>query len=1339
MSKMQFMIGTIILLASLGISRAASPEFTPEQIRAFSYLPKGTEITQLGNAFTHQFSNGNGTITAIISARLVGANGPAQGGTDRDTGFSSNYSGYSELGFIGGVLYTSVKHVGGVFYAGDTAWTLFSIRESVTERGWVEWNVANIPDLSTINAVGCSTHCVFSRQVSNLRLYDMLSNQPQVISDPVVLYNDAGTGSLYGAYLPPQPGVWNYTALTAQAATDLQSHLSANWFAIGYAALGAMPREVCLEGYDGAFPPRLAVTYTPPGTHDVGMLRILSPGSTVDSGQIQTMQARVKNYGSFTETNVAVSCSINTSPPYMSTRTVGSIPAGDSATVTFDNWVPLRSGAFNMKCSTFLAGDANRANDTLSHGVAVRYKDVGCTQILAPTSADSGVSTSVWARVENYGTVSATFNIRFVIPSAGYDQTLTGQTLPAGVTNDFQFPSWIPVGRDSIAMQCCTILADDMYHLNDTARRRCFVRVADVGCDEILVPVGDLDSVGALSPVAKVKNYGNVNVTTPFNVGFTIGGWSGTKQVASLNAGDSVALTFDTPSWGCPRGPYAGTCSTQMNGDRNPNDDAKTASGFVRVADVGCDRILTPVGDLDSVGALSPVAKVKNYGNTNVTSPFDVLFSIGGWSSTKQVSSLNAGDSVTLTFDTPSWGCPRGTYSATCSTRMGGDRIPGNDAKTSSGTVSVSDVGALAIVEPFGSDTVGVPVTPQVRAQNFGTADATCDLRLLILGPAHEVLYNHTEVGVLVPISGPIVRDFSVQWTPTVTGLCSLWAFTAMAGDVNHTNDTAHGSCLVRNPVVHDVATLTIVAPTGTVDTMPRVPQAEVKNLGEVAETFLAWYRILDPTGTQVYYDSARATGLAPNAQLVLGFPVWTGHHPPGAYLARCSTALAGDIHPGNDAIQDTFTVALLGPALWNQMADVLQGGKRKNVKDGACLASAREAGDDTSYVYAFKGNNTHEFYRYNAARNDWSSRDSIPAVGRSPKKKGVKKGATLVQAGNGRLYATKGNNTYDWWQYIPGVGGLGSGVWVQREDVPNGSKAVREGTGSVAVVENGGNYVYLLKGSGTYEFYRYDADNGAWQAMADAPFGNSHKPFKNGSCLTYDGVDTIYCLKGSYNEFFAYSISGKTWTTRETLPRVYPSGTSKKKVKDGAGIAAVGRTVYALKGANTNEFWGYDCNQHRWNPLTQMPTRTKRVKGGGALVYVAGAYSLYAFRGNNTREFWSYGPVTADRYPLSADAEPKDVQGTAGGDVRAAELRISPNPFRASISPAIYYSLPVAGDVSLRLYDVSGKLVSVLATGYRPAGSYSLRTVRGSPAKGVYLLAFEGGGLRTTSKLVVE
>ena len=159
-----------------------------------------------------------------------------------------------------------------------------------------------------------------------------------------------------------------------------------------------------------------------------------------------------------------------------------------------------------------------------------------------------------------------------------------------------------------------------------------------------------------------------------------------------------------------------------------------------------------------------------------------------------------------------------------------------------------------------------------------------------------------------------------------------------------------------------------------------------------------------------------------------------------------------------------------------------------------------------------------------------------------------------------------------------------------------------------------------MLKGSGTFEFYRYQRSG---QRLGDhgqrAARGPRPGRIRRASCLTYDGADSIYCLKGTYDEFFVYSVAGRTWQTRDTLPKGY----FRKKVGDGAGMAYAGGTVYALKGNNTNEMWLYPTWSRVWSAGTAMTAGAKRVKGGGALVAVPDVFGLFAFRGNNTWEFW--------------------------------------------------------------------------------------------------------------------
>jgi len=85
--------------------------------------------------------------------------------------------------------------------------------------------------------------------------------------------------------------------------------------------------------------------------------------------------------------------------------------------------------------------------------------------------------------------------------------------------------------------------------------------------------------------------------------------------------------------------------------------------------------------------------------------------------------------------------------------------------------------------------------------------------------------------------------------------------------------------------------------------------------------------------------------------------------------------------------------------------------------------------------------------------------------------------------------------------------------------------------------------------------------------------------------------------------------------------------------------------------------------------------------------------------------------------------------------------LQITPNP--STSTTVIFCALPRSGSFSLKLYDITGKLVSTLACGCRQAGTHSSRLVAdGSQRKlvaGIYVLKLEASGRTLTRKVVLE
>ncbi len=187
-------------------------------------------------------------------------------------------------------------------------------------------------------------------------------------------------------------------------------------------------------------------------------------------------------------------------------------------------------------------------------------------------------------------------------------------------------------------------------------------------------------------------------------------------------------------------------------------------------------------------------------------------------------------------------------------------------------------------------------------------------------------------------------------------------------------------------------------------------------------------------------------------------------------------------------------------------------GGKMKNKK-------SKDGGSGAWYdgsIYALKGGNTVQFYRYDAADTAWTELDTLKSFGSTAKKKKVKNGGDLTSYGNDAFFAMKGNKTVEFWRYViptPAAGAAGrSGVMAGFGDgqpmlavgpnpLVNGSAVLRyvvprPGVARVTVFDVGGRTVAeqavaaarsgslsldLRKLAGGVYLVRFDADG--WSA----------------------------------------------------------------------------------------------------------------------------------------------------------------------------------------------------------------------------------------------------------------
>lgn len=388
-----------------------------------------------------------------------------------------------------------------------------------------------------------------------------------------------------------------------------------------------------------------------------------------------------------------------------------------------------------------------------------------------------------------------------------------------------------------------------------------------------------------------------------------------------------------------------------------------------------------------------------------------------------------------------------------------------------------------------------------------------------------------------------------------------------------------------------------------------------------------------------------------------------------------------------------------------------------------------------------------------------WLRRPDVPSMGKS-----VKFGGALVSLGQ-KVYALSGNNTSDL-----RVFDAAQGSWSEESDVPSDSlgrvRRVKKG----ASLATDGSYLYVVKGSSTQEFYRYDPEHSAWKQLPEPGFTKRI----SGASLVFDGERTLYLLCGSgnaewkafdifsetwrtptpallpapkwragsflacdHNRVYALRVGGKTnefylwdgdttWTRLTDLPLKGASGRNKK-ARDGCGGAMAGNLLYALKGGNTLEFYSYDLDASDWRQLEDVGIPTgaplKRVKGGGSLAYSAFLDGLFVLVGNNTNEFWFYA--------RSGSAGGGTQDGEFDGPATSAKARLTPNP--ASGRAQLTWSQCGHAPAQLTIFDVAGREVLKLG-GTGPQFEFGTRDL----APGVYILALDTPAGRATTRLQV-
>ncbi len=401
----------------------------------------------------------------------------------------------------------------------------------------------------------------------------------------------------------------------------------------------------------------------------------------------------------------------------------------------------------------------------------------------------------------------------------------------------------------------------------------------------------------------------------------------------------------------------------------------------------------------------------------------------------------------------------------------------------------------------------------------------------------------------------------------------------------------------------------------------------------------------------------------------------------------------------------------------------------------GGCLVYS----PDSRTIYQLRGNKTLEFYEFVGADSVWRKLSDVP-VGTKP----VGKGAALA-AGGGFVFVMKGNNTRELYKFD-----VANQTWSQAlrpiplamDQSQQRGKAPRGGGSMVYVSRGDSGFVYLLKGSGTLDFFCYDVARDTYYSVPNLPYSTKSK-YDAGSWLCYDGFRYIYVMQSRFNALFRYDVQAQAWDSVGLTPLPFNSavtGRRNKKVGDGSSAAWDGTSIWALKGNNTQEWWRYlpDSGAGTWVEHESMPqtmaggTRKKKPKAGAGVAYHSDSAAFFAQKGNKTNQFWMYVPGAAFGYQPAVSQE-----GVQAGRFENDEpaFSIFPNPFK---SGTLYLTAGLLGpSTQLVVHDALGRRVLGMSLGHFRTGMVAVDLPQ--LAVGVYLVTIENVRSTAVAKLVVE
>jgi hypothetical protein len=578
--------------------------------------------------------------------------------------------------------------------------------------------------------------------------------------------------------------------------------------------------------------------------NDVTAVSVLQPKDTLFFGQYATIapKAVIRNIGSNDQlVPFDVTCLIKYAGAFVqySSTISDTLSSGASRTISFDStFLPTSFGDYTVEIITRLANDQFKQNDTTRSVFHVGIlNDVGPTTVFEPGNGfeyELNIDTVYpLVKIDNFGFDAKSFASRAQISdSAGNIVWQTDFVHNIGGINSqlaSYDPPFAPKFEGRYTFRAFTRLNTDVRRQNDTVTRTFrVIKSNDVAPNLALLPSSNQKfpfPTNGFKPSVEIVNLGEDNQVNPFPIFFEVYKDSVLLYVDSFKTqiqfNQSKQIVFDSIYTPTEVGNYKALFYTALSTDQLKTNDSIWID-FV----VGIENDIEVLGielfPIDSVLNLSekyrPRVHIANNGFKNQNTPFSVwlnsLDSNGQLvNSFSKTTTLAAGDTAWVVFDSTFIARPEGLISCTAYSSLVGDEIATNDTFILP-LLTVVKTYDFSLVPINTKDTILANLEtykPFVALQNNSRIDTdSAFVSLWIKNPLGEVVYNRT-LKSYPSLNGGVDSLLFPEFLPTVsggfTGMYSVFSIT----DQNPFNDSLEIS--FYSQIKFDIKPLAFIKP----------------------------------------------------------------------------------------------------------------------------------------------------------------------------------------------------------------------------------------------------------------------------------------------------------------------------------------------------------------------------------------------------------------------------------------------------------------------------------------------------------------------------------------------